>query len=333
MNPSIRLLILFVGLSLGASAFGDAAPNISSPCGPQPKPSPCGYYVCQNALDGWTYVPSPPNTACTTSTGAPGGCDGTDDGVCNTCTNSCNHQFGAQTYNANGTIRGCNTGTEICNGCDDDGDGTVDNVEYTTTALSQACNRPDGPVCAVGGTQTCTAGAWSQCSGCSGFTADCSSGQGINCANGDAGHLCDSSCHAIAGPCRPQTCISGNETATMCNGCDDNCDGFVDNNPGQGNNTLTRPAAPNGCADAGVQTCTSPGFWGSAHNCSGAMTSHVMCTKGPCGKTAPIMCGPDCVGDTQACLDSISTDEICNNCDDNGNGVIDEGLSCEPNLL
>lgn len=180
--------------------------------------------------------------------------------------------------------------------------------------------------CTVGDTQACTLG-----NGCSGIQT-CRAGTGTfgpcTCAHdsvlsnpsatctgcgGASGHptACDSSCN-----------VRCNVGAEQCNNCDDDGDGVIDNAPGQGAGSLKQACNPLSCTDAGTQTC-SAGVWSGCTGCGG-LTGLGTCST-QCASPGQQTCLSSCTG-TGACLGP----EVCNNCDDNGDNRIDEGLSCEP---
>src|SRR5262249_29302566 len=102
---------------------------------------------------------------------------------------------------------------EICNNCDDDQDGHVDNaVPNQTAPLTQSCADPTGN-CA--GTQTCSSGRWGGCTSCSSPPA---------CVNA-CGKSVTPACNATT--CQFQGCPVPPE---VCNGLDDNCNGDIDEN-------------------------------------------------------------------------------------------------------
>ncbi|MBN1207281.1 MAG: hypothetical protein JXB05_20520 [Myxococcaceae bacterium] len=159
-----------------------------------------------------------------------------------------------------------------------------------------------------------------------------------------------------------------------CNNCDDNGDGFKDNDVGvRQDNSLVSVCNPNACSVAGHKTCIN-GAWSSCSGCggtapctgcrnkSGTTSCDWNCGKGVCNvgpetcndcddnadgyqDNAPgvplhnsltLTCGPNVCGQagTQACTDGVPSTcvfaEGCNNCDDDSDGVVDEGLSCQP---
>jgi hypothetical protein len=168
-----------------------------------------------------------------------------------------------------GSIVACKA-TEVCNGCDDDLDGLVDEApNQGPHTLTRACTN----ACGVAGTQACNGSPWGAC-----YVA-----------------------------------------TEACNSCDENLDGALNNAPGQGPNTLTRACNPNSCTQGGIETCTSTGWSGSCNGCGGTAS----CTNF-CGAGGTTSCTASCQ------LSACYSPEACNNCDDNANGVVDEGLSCQP---
>jgi hypothetical protein len=105
---------------------------------------------------------------------------------------------------------------EVCNNCDDDGDGSVDEG-----LIGGACD-PQGNGCT--GTMTCVAGGWA---------CVIPSNRQLTC-----GSQCGAEAYRQCGPdgtLGPCTRVSS--SGESCNGCDDDRDGVVDNIPGQGPDT------------------------------------------------------------------------------------------------
>jgi hypothetical protein len=177
-------------------------------------------------------------------------------------------------------------------------------------------------------------------------------------------------------PYEPEPCqlANGCGGTRVCNRCDDDGDGFKDNDVGVNqDNSLLSTCNPNACSTGGSKTCTN-GVWGSCTGCSGSAACtgcgnkggtaicDASCGKGTCNvgpetcngcddnadgykDNAPgipqdnsltMTCGPNVCGQAgmQACTSGIPSAcvyaEGCNNCDDDNDGVVDEGLSCQP---
>lgn len=226
------------------------------------------------------------------------GCSGTV-----ACT-GCGGRAGTQTCSPDCQVAGCYVGPEVCNNCDDNGDGSIDNAWNNSNnySLTESCN-PNS--CSQGGTRTCTAGGWSACSGCGG-TAAC-----VGCEGKQGARTCAANCSATP-------CAVGPE---RCNNCDDNGDGWVDNAAGSSQNySYTEACNPNSCSQGGKRTCTNGTLSATCTGCGGTAT----CTTA-CGESASLTCDSQC-GVSGACM----TSETCNNCDDDKDGIVDEGLSCQP---
>jgi hypothetical protein len=248
-------------------------------------------------------------------TGLPAGCKG----QCQVGSTAC----------VNGAIQ-CNGSTgpspEICNGLDDNCDGTTDGVVTDSWYLTQCCptgniadctNTSTGGVtgtrCAIGtficqaGTRTCNGATAKSSETCNNIDDDCNgsvddvplkntacSGTGINTTGAcTAQWRCGASPGTGPGGLTCTQVVA--PTTEVCNNIDDNCDGTVDNNTTGSN-----------------QPC--------GQNCPGGLPSGC---RGACvaGNTA-------CVSGTMECVGSTGpTPEVCNNIDDNCDGTTDNAVT------
>jgi putative metal-binding protein len=184
----------------------------------------------------------------------------------------------------------CVPTTEICNGLDDDCDGSVDEGTSgaPTTCGIGACTSTGVTTCTAGVPgNTCTPGTPSSevCNGlddnCNGTVDEGTSGAPTTCGVGACTSIGMTTCTAGT---PGDTCTPGTPSSEVCNGLDDNCNGTVDEGTS---------GAPTTC---GVGACTSTGV--------------TTCTAGVPG---------------DSCSPGTPSPEVCNGLDDDCDGGVDEG--------
>jgi len=137
--------------------------------------------------------------------------------------------------------------TEVCNGIDDNCNGSIDeNLGTTTTCGTGACSRT--VIACVNGTpQTCTPGSPSP-EVCNGVDDDCNGAvdDGIPPVTCGVGACARTVTACVGGV--PQTCTPGTPSPEICNGIDDDCNGLIDDAPdtdGDGLNDCVDPDIDN----------------------------------------------------------------------------------------
>ncbi len=244
---------------------------------------------------------------------------------------------------------------EICNGKDDDCDGSIDE------SITRDCKNDCGS-----GKETCQHGGWVACTAptpkaeiCNGKDDDCDGAtdegfslKGTKCAAGVG--ECRSSGTYICRPdgagviCDAQPNQSKSET---CNDKDDDCDGLIDEGVCSCTDGQTRPCgSPIGECKQGKQTCVG-GVWSST--CTGSIAPKSETCNGKdddCdGQTDEdfAQLGQTCVVGTGACQATAkftcdqsglkvvcpasalpAKQEVCNGKDDDCDGQMDEGCPC-----
>ena len=284
--------------------------------------------------------------------GNPGGaaaCNTGQLGVCAAGTTAC----------TGGTVV-CNRNTapsaEVCDGLDNDCNGTPDNGNPGGGA---SCGTGLQGVCAAG-TTACTAGAiaCNQNVGpgpevCDGLDNDCNGvvdngnpGGGVACGTGQQG-VCaagTTACTAGAVACNRNTAPS----AEICDGLDNDCNGVVDNgNPGSGVSCSTGQL---GVCAAGATSCTAGAIAcnrlvaptaetcdGLDNDCNGVVDNGNPGGGVGCGTGQLGVCSAGttaCTAGALACnRNTAPSAEICDGLDNDCNGVVDNGnpgggLSC-----
>jgi hypothetical protein len=165
------------------------------------------------------------------------------------------------------------------------------------------CTMPDG----CPGLLTCVQGDWDlPCLRTGSGVRSCSTCQSGHQACGGSGPY---------GPCTSTTACSnvcGSGTQACSDGTYSACSA-----------TGSQPCGGGGCG--GTQTCTN-GAWGPCTSCPASIPCHTAAGDA-CGTLGSIACdSATCQPTTSVC--TVSEGTTCNNCDDNGDGRIDEGLTC-----
>lgn len=236
--------------------------------------------------------------------------------------------------------------TERCNNTDDDCDGDTDE------GLTRPCGTDIGAC--TRGTQTCSAGDWGECVGeitpttesCDNIDNDCDGAK-----DEDLSRTCGSS----VGICTKGSEIcsngqwgncSGVQPATeTCDGLDNDCDGKTDEGCSCETGTTQSCGSNTGACSVGTQWCGEGGQWG---DCSGNIGPGAeICDEidndcdGTVDENLQRSCGSDvgaCKKGTQICTNGDwaecsggiePVEEICDEKDNNCDGTVDEGCSCD----
>ncbi len=204
--------------------------------------------------------------------------------------------------------------SDVCNGIDDDCDGTIDNGCTCVDGTTRSCGPAAVGICAPG-TQRCIGGVWAECVGdvtaqaevCNGLDDDCNGtvDNGVKTrfyrdADGDGfgtSTMTIMACSQPAGYSALSTDCNDSDGAInpaaveRCDGIDNNCDGMTD--PGCA------------CTDGDTQPC--------------GMNSTGACRMGT----------QECVGGAWGtCVGNVNpTPEVCNGIDDDCNGTVDNGVT------
>ncbi|MDQ3033451.1 MAG: MopE-related protein, partial [Myxococcota bacterium] len=273
---------------------------------------------------------------------------------------TCTAGFSACGAGALSCVRAVGPAPEVCNGLDDDCDGTTDEA-LTDPTLGMACGLDTGEC--VRGTTTCAAGSLT-CAGSVGATLETCNGRDDDCDGivdddpVDVGGSCGSS----VGACVPGSfvCTSGAlacsggapSSAETCDNQDDDCDGTTDESLMQ--SCYSGPAGTSGVGNCrgGAQTCTSGVFGACAgqvlpsgetcdaadQDCDGSIDEGVTraCYTGPASTQGVGVCR----GGTQACSAGtfsatcggqiVPGSETCDSEDDDCDGAVDEASGGGP---
>ncbi len=222
------------------------------------------------------------------------------------------------------------TGTEVCNGVDDDCDSHTDEGLDTPVFCGVGACRTSVAQCAGGHTSTCTP-LMMGTEVCNGIDDDCDdmTDEGFGAMTCGVG-ACRMTVAACSGG-TPPACMPGTPTTELCNGVDDDCNGTVDDNIatvfcGMG---ACRRSVP-GCT-AGVPGACVPGTPvaescnGLDDNCDGVVDDGfgaISCGVGACHVTVQSCVG----GNPMSCTAGTGHPETCNSIDDDCNGAVDDSL-------
>ncbi len=334
----------------------------------------CGTGACA-AAGATTCVAGVPGDTC--AAGSPTGvsealcngvdddCDGTADEDWNATPTSCGVGFcaatGMSTCSADG-VEGsdCAPGSPssvseaLCNGVDDDCDGTADEDWSSTTTVcgAGACSGTGNTTC-VGGSEgdTCSATEPTGVSEtiCNGVDDDCDgtadedwSSQATSCGVGVCAAAGATTCSGgtPGDTCTPQPQSGVSES--ICNGLDDNCDGEAD----EGWSSVATTCGVGACASTGITTCSDGAendtcqenpptgvseaiCNGIDDDCDGEIDEDYQpvatsCGQGACADTGVTSCVAGVENDSCSAGNPSSNDTTCDGVDDDCDGSVDE---------
>ncbi len=239
----------------------------------------------------------------------------------------------------------------VCDGLDEDCDGTVDEdyVSTTTSCGIGACGATGSTSCVAGTiADSCTPGTPAPSDAlCDGVDEDCDGtvdedyvSTTTSCGIGACGAAGSTSCVAgtIADSCTPGTPAPSD---ALCDGVDEDCDGTVD----EDYVSTTTSCGIGACGAAGSTSCVAgtiadsctPGTPapddatcdGVDDDCNGTADEDFVSTPTSCG-------GGSCIGTGETQCDAgdiidtcqpptVGATEVCNGQDDDCDGIIDEG--------
>ncbi|WP_169791732.1 MopE-related protein [Sandaracinus amylolyticus] len=319
-----------------------------------------GTLTCVGATLRCVGAPEPTREICD---GLDNDCDGSSDDspvdvgrVCAPAVGACTAGFSTCGGGTLGCVRAVGPTPEICNGLDDDCDGTIDDMP-TDPTLGDACGTDTGEC--VRGAIACTDGRL-VCAGSVGATLETCNNRDDDCDGMTDDDPVDvgGSCGSSVGACVPGSlvCSSGSlvcsggasASSEICDNQDDDCDGTVDEMLSQ--SCYTGPAGTSGVGlcRGGTRVCAAGTFGTCAgqvvpagetctntdEDCDGRIDEGVTraCYTGPAGTNGVGLCR----GGTQACTAGAfggactgqvtpATSESCDSLDDDCDGRTDEG--------
>ncbi len=293
-------------------------PLMGQPCGVSSTP-PCsmGIWQCDTIL-GVPYCfgavdPDPTEDAAALCNGIDEDCDGlTDEGFSQTCggdppNNYGECQEGTQVCNSSGggwdTCVGSITPTpEVCDGFDNNCDGTTDEGFGTTTCGLGVCAHTIDN-CDGGSTQTCNPFEGAGTEDCNGVDDDCDGltdeGLYILCGGAPVGdpnegvcqegrQYCDSATATLTIPAWLPTCVGEiTPQSEQCDLLDNDCDGYTDEDAVVPTDPLTSGVCQVGTGecDDGELRCVADGMGGASYQCCNtAITATCSTPQGPVGE-------------------------------------------------
>ncbi|MCC6807858.1 MAG: hypothetical protein IT381_10570 [Deltaproteobacteria bacterium] len=233
------------------------------------------------------------------------------------------------------------TSAEVCDGIDNDCDGQTDEG---LTRNCTSCNGGTGHEYCVGGSMSACDAPGATAEICDGIDNDCDGAIDENlyrsCGNQYCGGV-ERCTTGVWGSCNARQPTS--ETATICDGIDNNCNGTIDDgqtcacSPGQ-----TQPCGQtnDGECALGTRSCVSTGsgyVWGacmgaigpSPEICDGKDNNCNNATDDGADQACSTACGPGtraCVGGSLSpnCVPNNPPPEVCDGVDNDCDGAVDE---------
>lgn len=167
---------------------------------------------------------------------------------------------------------------------------------------------------------------------------------GTPCWPQDAGFLAPCSPgHWDCGDDGGMTCVDAVlPQAEVCDGVDNDCDGFIDNHIPDDPHLCQNRCGPGyvQCLNGAWTQCSAPQPQqevcnGRDDDCNGVVDDNLpttYCYDGPAGTAGSGLCHPGsmrCASGVESCFgEQVPTPEVCNGLDDDCNGLIDDGISC-----
>jgi hypothetical protein len=319
-----------------------------------------GQLICVNGAIQDTCTPGTPAANDANCNGIDDNCNGNVDedyvSLTTTCGVGACHATGATSCVNGAVVNSCTPGTPAsndatCNGIDDNCNGQVDEnyVPQATTCGIGACASTGMTSCVNGVEQdSCTpgtpAGIDDSCNNiddnCNGQVDENYISKGTTCGIGACSSFGATSCvdGLVLDSCTPGTPAADDSS---CNGLDDNCNGYVDEDYVSIATTCGAGACQatgtTSCVNGAVQDSCIPGTPanddttcnGIDDNCNGKIDENYVSLTTTCGVGACERTGTtSCVGGVEqdSCTPGTPTIEVCNGIDDNCNGEVDEGL-------